>query len=243
MNSTLVDGTPNDDTLVGDVNRNELNGGGGDDRIYGLGGSDTLFGGSGDDLFRSFGNDGIDTMYGGDGRDTISYVEALEGATIRLDNQQFLNSGAALGDLLFGIEDVLGTVHDDIIVGHSIGNRVFADEGDDTVYGQGGNDTLFGWSGNDLRRPPKAENNNHHYVVMEIDADIFGLDRDALVALLTAEGVWARRYFYPGGHRSPPHSENAYAADLSDVAEICRLVRFIATYAQAIRGALSLAQE
>lgn len=127
-------------------------------------------------------------------------------------------------------------------------------------------DGLMDLPGLTFRRPPEAEDNNHHYVVMEIDADSFGLDRDALVALLSAEGVWARRYFYPGGHRSPPHSENAYAADLSlprtealcdrvmllpgggaadlsDVAEICHLVRFIATYAQAIRGALSLTQE
>ncbi|HKF82942.1 MAG TPA: DegT/DnrJ/EryC1/StrS family aminotransferase [Solirubrobacterales bacterium] len=50
--------------------------------------------------------------------------------------------------------------------------------------------------------PP--ESSNCHYVVVDVDADA-GLDRDQLRAVLVAENVLARRYFYPGCHRVPPY--------------------------------------
>ncbi len=45
------------------------------------------------------------------------------------------------------------------------------------------------------------ERNNYQYVVLEIDADRYGLDRDALVELLQAENVICRRHFCPPAHR------------------------------------------
>jgi len=45
---------------------------------------------------------------------------------------------------------------------------------------------------------------NRHYVVIEITPDA-GLTRDDLLQLLWAEGVLARRYFYPGVHASEPY--------------------------------------
>src|SRR5579871_3649179 len=50
-----------------------------------------------------------------------------------------------------------------------------------------------------------AERNNYQYVVVEVDADRFGLTRDELVAVLHGENVLARRYFFPGCHRMEPH--------------------------------------
>jgi dTDP-4-amino-4,6-dideoxygalactose transaminase len=50
-----------------------------------------------------------------------------------------------------------------------------------------------------------AEQNNHQYVVLEIDPGITGLTRDELVAVLHAENVLARRYFYPGCHQMEPY--------------------------------------
>lgn len=50
-----------------------------------------------------------------------------------------------------------------------------------------------------------GEQNNYQYVVLEIDADESGLTRDALVKVLEAENVLARRYFYPGAHRMEPY--------------------------------------
>lgn len=46
---------------------------------------------------------------------------------------------------------------------------------------------------------------NYQYVVVEVDEQACGLGRDALVEVLQAEGVLARRYFYPGCHRMQPY--------------------------------------
>ena len=50
-----------------------------------------------------------------------------------------------------------------------------------------------------------AEENNFHNVVVEVDENLAGLDRDLLRAVLVAENVLARRYFFPGCHRLEPY--------------------------------------
>src|SRR4029077_10746092 len=42
---------------------------------------------------------------------------------------------------------------------------------------------------------------NCHYVTIDVDPVAAELDRDQLRAVLVAENVLARRYFYPGCHR------------------------------------------
>ena len=49
------------------------------------------------------------------------------------------------------------------------------------------------------------EHSNYQYVVLEIDESITRVSRDQLIAVLTAENVIARRYFYPGCHRMEPY--------------------------------------
>ena len=51
----------------------------------------------------------------------------------------------------------------------------------------------------------EREVNNYQYVVLEIDAALAGVSRDALLDVLLAENVIARRYFYPGCHRMEPY--------------------------------------
>jgi dTDP-4-amino-4,6-dideoxygalactose transaminase len=46
---------------------------------------------------------------------------------------------------------------------------------------------------------------NYQYVVVEVDEGLAGLERDALVDVLWAENVLARRYFFPGVHRMEPY--------------------------------------
>eukprot|EP01102_Stenamoeba_stenopodia_P021599 TRINITY_DN874_c0_g1_i1.p1 TRINITY_DN874_c0_g1~~TRINITY_DN874_c0_g1_i1.p1 ORF type:complete len:418 (+),score=112.03 TRINITY_DN874_c0_g1_i1:238-1491(+) len=46
---------------------------------------------------------------------------------------------------------------------------------------------------------------NYQYVVLEVDEEKFGMKRDQLVCLLTAENLSARRYFYPGCHNMEPY--------------------------------------
>ena len=42
-------------------------------------------------------------------------------------------------------------------------------------------------------------------MILTVDRDAFGLNRDGLVKVLEAENVLARRYFYPGCHRMEPY--------------------------------------
>jgi dTDP-4-amino-4,6-dideoxygalactose transaminase len=49
------------------------------------------------------------------------------------------------------------------------------------------------------------EKYNYQYVVLDLDPEIAGITRDNLVAILHAENVLARRYFYPGCHQMEPY--------------------------------------
>lgn len=49
------------------------------------------------------------------------------------------------------------------------------------------------------------EKRNYQYIVLEVDEAQCGLGRDELRDVLWAEGVIARRYFYPGCHRMEPY--------------------------------------
>jgi dTDP-4-amino-4,6-dideoxygalactose transaminase len=74
-----------------------------------------------------------------------------------------------------------------------------------------------------LRKPTVASDSNFQSAVCEIDEREFGLSRDALLAVLKAENVDARRYFYPGIHRSPPFSQE-HAPSLPVTEQVCRKV-------------------
>jgi len=50
-----------------------------------------------------------------------------------------------------------------------------------------------------------GDDRNYQYVVLEIDDTAFGISRDALMHLLWANNVLARRYFFPGCHRMEPY--------------------------------------
>jgi dTDP-4-amino-4,6-dideoxygalactose transaminase len=56
-----------------------------------------------------------------------------------------------------------------------------------------------------LLRYDESEKPNYQYVVIEVEAAKAGLTRDQLLAVLHAENVLARKYFYPGAHRMEPY--------------------------------------
>jgi dTDP-4-amino-4,6-dideoxygalactose transaminase len=64
---------------------------------------------------------------------------------------------------------------------------------------------LRGIPGLTLMRYDESEQNNYQYVVLEIDEDVAGLNRDELFVMLNAENVLARRYFFPGCHQMEPY--------------------------------------
>ena len=105
---------------------------------------------------------------------------------------------------------------------------------------------------------PSRERSNFQYVVVEVDEGISLLCRDELLAVLTAENVLARRYFYPGCHHMPPYRDRALRAPLpvterlasrtlalptgtavtdDDISVVCDLVRRALSEAPAVKAA------
>ena len=59
----------------------------------------------------------------------------------------------------------------------------------------------------------EREQSNRQFVVVEVDATQTGISRDALVDVLRAENVLARRYFFPGCHRFEPYRSGVRGAE------------------------------
>ncbi|GAB5444492.1 MAG: aminotransferase class I/II-fold pyridoxal phosphate-dependent enzyme [Fuerstiella sp.] len=59
--------------------------------------------------------------------------------------------------------------------------------------------------GIELMQVMPAEQTNAQYVVAEVGPD-FGMSRDDLLAVLRAEGIFARSYFNPGCHNAEPYA-------------------------------------
>ncbi|MFO1034378.1 MAG: calcium-binding protein [Hyphomicrobiales bacterium] len=124
-----VTGTKFNDSLTGDANANTLNGGAGNDILVGGAGADRLI--------------------GGDGVDTADYSASGAGVTVNL----LAGTGAggdADGDVLSGIENLVGSAYNDVLTGDALANRIDAGKGDDVVFGSGGGDTILGGDGTDL---------------------------------------------------------------------------------------------
>ena len=139
-------GGEGNDLLVGADGSDVLDGGTGNDRLDGGAGDDVLLAGAGNDLLS--GGAGADTMDGGAGYDTASYAGWLEALVLDL-GRQGLNAGAAAGDVLTGIEEVIGTSLDDRIAGDGMANRLRGEAGADWMSGGAGNDALIGGDGDD----------------------------------------------------------------------------------------------
>jgi dTDP-4-amino-4,6-dideoxygalactose transaminase len=101
------------------------------------------------------------------------------------------------------------------------------------------------------------ENCNYQYIVVEIDENITKITRDQLVAVLQAENILSRRYFYPGCHNMEPyrsyfpHSNlllpvteylinrvmllpTGSAITQKHIGKICQLIRFVLNNAEEI---------
>jgi dTDP-4-amino-4,6-dideoxygalactose transaminase len=64
---------------------------------------------------------------------------------------------------------------------------------------------LDGLPGITVIRHDEHERRNYQYIVLEIDQVLADISRDELQRILRAEGVLARRYFFPGCHRMEPY--------------------------------------
>jgi dTDP-4-amino-4,6-dideoxygalactose transaminase len=91
----------------------------------------------------------------------------------------------------------------------SLGEFVAANRRNYEAYRDG----LKGLPGISLKEYDCTEKRNYQYIVVEVDETKATLNRDELVAVLQAENVLARKYFWPGCHRMEPyrsHYPNAH---------------------------------
>lgn len=121
---------------------------------------------------------------------------------------------------------------------------------------------LAGLAGVRLLPLDDAETHNYQYVIAEVQGK--GLSRDELVDVLWAEGIKARRYFYPGCHRIEPYVSQARAYSLPvterlsdtvlalpsgtvvtpiEIAEVCSIIRLAMGNAAEVRQRLVRAHQ
>ncbi|NUB11172.1 hypothetical protein FW320_34185, partial [Azospirillum sp. Vi22] len=123
---------------IGNAGNNILIGNGSSNRLDGAAGNDTLIGGS-----------GADQLIGGIGTDTADYSASTTGVAVNLATGVGAG-GDAEGDALSGIEDLIGSAHNDRLTGDGADNVLIGGDGDDVLDGGGGNDTLSGGAGVDV---------------------------------------------------------------------------------------------
>ena len=133
------DGT---DTLTGDDADNRIEGGGGADTINGGDGGDMLIGGSGADALDGGAHTGTDG-------DTVSYAGSNRGVRIDLGVATAQEGGHAEGDTLANIENVIGSAHDDRLIGNTNNNMLTGGAGDDTLVGGSSSADTFIFSAGD----------------------------------------------------------------------------------------------
>lgn len=102
----------------------------------------------------------------------------------------------------------------------------------------------------------EGERSNFQYIVVDVDEATIGLSRDEIVEILFAENIVAKRYFWPGLHKSMPglaagmpaaalatterlcrrllQLPSSQVTGTADVERICRLLQEVVTHAGAL---------
>jgi Ca2+-binding RTX toxin-like protein len=169
-----LDGDDGDDELYGDSGADEVDGDAGDDLVYGGNGNDSLGGGSGRDRLAGedgdddldgdadddalYGGDDNDTLRGGtgddllhgeDGIDTADFGDGNAGVVVNLFDEIAVSSDLGT-DVLYSIENVIGSDGQDVIDGNHSRNELRGDSEDDIIRGHNGNDVVYGDGGDDV---------------------------------------------------------------------------------------------
>jgi Ca2+-binding RTX toxin-like protein len=128
-------GTNEDDEIYGTVANDTIFAHDGNDDIYALRGNDSIVAHEGDD--RIVGGRGDDDIHGAEGMDTANFYASPAPITASLATNEATGEG---DDFMTGIENLVGSRHNDMLTG-SIGAN--------TLNGLGGKDSLSGGDGND----------------------------------------------------------------------------------------------
>jgi Ca2+-binding RTX toxin-like protein len=122
-------------TLVGDSGANVLSGGDNTDYLYGGEGDDLLVGGAAP-------AGAPNQLWGGNGSDAASYTDTVGIVHADLGAQATYVDGV-LVDQMNSIENVVGSLNDDILVGDADANVLTGALGADVLWGKGGADTFL----------------------------------------------------------------------------------------------------
>jgi Ca2+-binding RTX toxin-like protein len=155
----LLCGGNGDDELVGGPGSDRLRGGDGNDDLFGAAGDDTVQGGGGGDLL--LGQTGNDAFDGGDGLDTVSFLFA------KADVTADLRAGTASGegtDTLKGVEDAIGSQHDDVLTAKNGRSELSGESGNDVLDGRAGANVLEGGPGDDRLNGDTSDDDTASFV-------------------------------------------------------------------------------
>ena len=166
----LATQTASDGDAEGDVIRNFEN-------VEGTRNQDVLIGDAND--YQIWGSEGGDFIDGGAGTDTARYDDTYSDiqGSITIDlGAGTASGGDAEGDTLVNIENIVGGFQDDIITGDDGDNFLSGNDGNDTLSGGAGNDVLRGDVGGDrLTGGPGADSFLYNYTadsVIRFGADV-----------------------------------------------------------------------
>ncbi|WP_201840984.1 calcium-binding protein [Microvirga zambiensis] len=199
----VISGTTKDDILEGDNANNAFWGDDGNDVLKGFGGNDTLLGTAGEDTL--YGGLGADMLDGGTGedRDLVTYEFSTAGVGIvaSLDNSA-VNTFEAAGDTYIGIDDLTGTMWDDVLIGlhsdrsgASQHNKLSGGGGNDTLIGGWGADTLDGGAGFNFASYQTAEMGVKAYLDDELSntgeaaGDVYQINNGGKTPTLVIQGL------------------------------------------------------
>jgi Ca2+-binding RTX toxin-like protein len=176
------------DQLSGGAGTNTLVGFDGADLLSGRQANDTLLAGSGGDTLD--GSLGADLLDGGEGNDVAIYVGASNFVYVDLAIGLGFNDEAE-GDILVGVENLIGGAGNDTLVGDGGVNYLRGQTGNDSLQGGTGADSLFGELGNDVIFFDAAD-----------AAVIGGAGRDTLVGSSGIDAVQMNhgRFLFAGQH-------------------------------------------
>ncbi|WP_338846767.1 calcium-binding protein [Massilia sp. W12] len=122
------------------LNMENVRGGAFNDIIAGNALANMLEGGDGDDILQGAG--GADTLNGGAGIDTADFRSTSGGVNVNLELNLASNNGENVANTLLNIENVVGGIGNDTLVGSAGDNRLDGGVGNDALQGGAGNDVL-----------------------------------------------------------------------------------------------------
>lgn len=121
--------------------------------LLGTTGANTMLGGGGNDILLGLG--GGDSLDGGEGIDTVSYLDVGAGMNVNLSLGTASQTGQTWTDRLANIENVVGSLFNDTIIGNGVANFIWGNDGNDSIVGgdeanAGAGDTIDGGAGDDV---------------------------------------------------------------------------------------------